>query len=70
MYRNIVTGATCYVSKIEELNGETYVFYRRTKPVHAIFRTAYGEIQEIKDFKFTNFRKPKRIFDLFYKKID
>ena len=70
MYKNIVTGAICHVLKIEDVNGESYVFYRRTKPVHAILRNKFGEIQEIKDFKFKNFRKPKRIFDLFYKKID
>jgi len=69
MYKNIFTGKTCKIISIEEMNGKEVVFYRKTKPEYGYYKDDEGKIRESKKIRFTEFSKPKRIFDLVYKEI-
>jgi len=69
MYRNVFTGETCRVSGVREVNGEIYVSYEKTHPLHAVKRNDMGVLEEIKEISFFKFVKPKRIFEQVYKKV-
>lgn len=68
MYKHIITGKTCMVLETKKINDVQYVIYEKTMPEYG-FKNIGDKIVETTEIKMTKFAKPKKQFDLFYKKV-